>query len=244
MKFAALALALLLAVGSQAASLQSDAPSQLDHVRGAARAFLQQVRDSGKNIIRAFDGPQHEEARIQASNNLDVAVNWLLEKQTEAAPYTDAVVAQIVEATAGLRETYEKEADALKVDLEAKFGHFKSVVERHIDQYREKLGPAVAEYRAKNAENMAALKVRLEPIVAELRQIVPANWQETREAILPMVESIKSSVENNAAAAQAAIGPYIQEYREQLGSSAGLSEEKKAQIREKFTEIVALFQSN
>ncbi|CAG06459.1 unnamed protein product [Tetraodon nigroviridis] len=55
MKFLALALALLLAVGSQAAPMLADAPSQLQHIRAAADLYLTQAIARIKSALESID---------------------------------------------------------------------------------------------------------------------------------------------------------------------------------------------
>merc|ERR1711976_635522 len=69
MKFAALALALLLAVGSHAASLQADAPSDLQHARALLDMFLTQMRDSANKALDQLDGTEYSEYKATVSQS-------------------------------------------------------------------------------------------------------------------------------------------------------------------------------
>merc|ERR1712121_531167 len=71
MKLLACALTLLLAVGSQAFAIQSDAPSQLEHVQAAVTMYLNQVKDSAQRALDHLDGTEYAEYKVKLSESMD-----------------------------------------------------------------------------------------------------------------------------------------------------------------------------
>lgn len=50
-----------LSSGSHAASMQADAPSQLDHARAVLDVYLTQVKDMSLRAVNQLDDPQYAE---------------------------------------------------------------------------------------------------------------------------------------------------------------------------------------
>ncbi|WP_165453963.1 hypothetical protein, partial [Hyunsoonleella flava] len=100
MKFVALALALLLAVGSQAASLQADAPApptQLAHIRAAMDMYLTQVKDAATKALDGLDGTEYTELKLTLTGHLDNMYNQLKTLQASVSPMTDSVFTTIAD---------------------------------------------------------------------------------------------------------------------------------------------------
>merc|ERR550534_2551358 len=100
MKFVALALTLLLAVGSQAQAGQSNAPNQLDNIRNMATVYLDQVKHSVQQTLDHLDGTQYAEYKMKLSQSLDQLNDYA---QT-LTPYGEAFSAQFSEATRLMQE--------------------------------------------------------------------------------------------------------------------------------------------
>merc|ERR1711915_34895 len=150
MKFVALALALLLAVGSQGASLQADAPSQLAHVRAAMDVYMTQVKESAKRALDQLDDTEYKELKEHMSQRLEDMHTRIKALQTSVSPVTDSVVKTLADATAGFRAAVEADIETLKAELAPKRAALKEVLDRHIQEYSTQLEPIVSEYYAKH----------------------------------------------------------------------------------------------
>lgn len=49
--------------GSQAASLQADAPSQLAHIRAAADVYFTQAKEAAKRALNQLDDTEYKELK-------------------------------------------------------------------------------------------------------------------------------------------------------------------------------------
>merc|ERR1712212_93911 len=205
MKFVALALALLLAVGTQGASLQADAPSQLAHIRAAMDVYMTQVKESAKKALDQLDDTEYKAVKEQMSQRLEDMHNQIKALQTSVSP-----------ATAGLRAAIEADVETLKTDLEPKRIALKEVIDRHIAQYSAQLEPLIAEHYAKHVTEMDALKTKLEPIVEDLRAKVAVNIEETKNAMMPIVEAVRAKVSERLEELKNMAKPYVDEYKAQM----------------------------
>merc|ERR1712212_890204 len=228
MKFVALALALLLAVGTQGASLQADAPSQLAHIRAAMDVYMTQVKESAKKALDQLDDTEYKAVKEQMSQRLEDMHNQIKALQTSVSPVTDSVVKTISDATAGLRAAIEADVETLKTDLEPKRIALKEVIDRHIAQYSAQLEPLIAEHYAKHVTEMDALKTKLEPIVEDLRAKVAVNIEETKNAMMPIVEAVRAKVSERLEELKNMAKPYVDEYKDQI---APLAEDVKTKLQ-------------
>ncbi|KAJ3590915.1 hypothetical protein NHX12_008863 [Muraenolepis orangiensis] len=215
MLYVTLALALLATV-SNAASLEADAPTQLAHIRSAVFLYLDQVKDSATRALGHLDGTEYEAYKVQLSTSMDNLQASLKVAQANAAPYTDAVVGQVMEATSEVRTSIMADVAALRTELEPKREALKKVVDAHIQQYRTILEPIITEYSAKHRADMEVLKTKLEPIMAELTAKVSTNVEETKAALVPIVESVRTKLTERLENLQSMAKPYVEEYKEQL----------------------------
>ncbi|XP_071753377.1 apolipoprotein A-I [Centroberyx gerrardi] len=226
MKFVALALALLLAVGSQAASLQADAPSQLDHIRSAVGLYLGQVKDSATKALDTLDDTEYKEYKAQLTESLDSLQTQVQSLHAMAVPYTDAFVGQIMESTTAIRTSIMTDLDSLRAEVEPKRAELKDVIEKHIAQYRAKLDPIITEYSTKHRAEMESLKAKLEPMVEELRAMVEANVEETKTALMPIVEAVRAKMTERLEGLKEMATPYVDEYKEHLNKAFAEVKEK------------------
>nr|XP_057936927.1 apolipoprotein A-I-like [Doryrhamphus excisus] len=242
MKFVALALTLLLAIGSQAASLQADAPSQLEHARSLANLFLTELKESTKKALNQLDGTEYQEMKVQINQRLDDFHTQLQALQQSVAPMTDSVVATVMGATEGFRTAIESDIDELKKSLEPQQAKLKEVLDKHIEEYRVLLEPIIKEYQEKQAANMEALRLKLEPVITELQTKVSANVEETKAALMPMVEAVRAKVTVHLENLKAAAKPYVDEYKEQIVSAysqaKSISSDDLAALKDKITPMV------
>ncbi|KAA8593806.1 hypothetical protein FQN60_004640 [Etheostoma spectabile] len=214
MKF--LALALLLAVGSQAASVQSDAPSQLAHVRAAMDVYMTQVKDSALKALDQLDDTEYKDLKASLAQRMEIMHSQIKNLQQSVAPVTDSVVATIADATSDLRTSIMQDIETLKADLEPKRAALREVIDRHIQDYRSRMEPIFTEYSTKHTEQMDALKAKLEPVVEELRAKVATNVEETKTALMPIVEAVRAKLSERLEQLKQMATPYVEEYKDQL----------------------------
>ncbi|AWO99325.1 Apolipoprotein AI isoform 6 [Scophthalmus maximus] len=239
MKFVALTLALLLAVGSQAASLQADAPSQLEHARVVMDLYLTQVKESAKKALDQLDDTEYKTLKESMSLRLDDLHAQIKVLQGAVSPVTDSVVSTIVDATADFQASVINDINTLKAELEPKRLELKEVLENHIADYRLQLEPIIKEYFEKHTTEMEALKIRLEPIVEQMRAKVATNVEETKAVLMPMVESVRSKLTERLDSLRQIVSPYVDEYKEQLkkayGQAQSISPEDIQALKDKVT---------
>ncbi|XP_023256300.1 apolipoprotein A-IV [Seriola lalandi dorsalis] len=241
MKFVALALALLLAVGSQAASLQADAPSQLAHLRAVMDIYLTQVKDSANRALDQLDDTEYKELKTSLSQRLDVMYNQIKAMQGAVSPVTDQVVATISDATADLRTTVLNDIESLKAEIEPKRAELRDVINKHIDEYRTQMQPIISEYYSKHTADMEALRVKLEPVVEELRQKVATNLDETKTALMPIVEAVRNKLSERLETLKDMASPYVEEYKDQLkqaySQAQNINTDELTALKEKITPL-------
>ncbi|GLD68053.1 apolipoprotein A-I-like protein [Lates japonicus] len=241
MKFVALALALLLAVGSHAASLQADAPSQLAHIRSAMDVYLTQVKESAQRALAQLDDTEYRELKAALTQRLDEMHNNIKALQAQVSPVTDNIVATISDATADLRTSIVNDIEVLKTEIEPMRANLRDVVNKHIEEYRAQMEPIINEYYAKHTAEMDALRTKLEPVVEELRTKVATNVEETKTALMPIVESVRAKLSERLEALKAMATPYVEEYKEQLkqayGQAQNINAEDLKSLREKIAPL-------
>ncbi|XP_031139526.1 apolipoprotein A-Ib [Sander lucioperca] len=214
MKF--LALALLLAVGSQAATLQADAPSQLAHIRAAMDVYMTQVKESALKALDQLDDTEYKDLKASLAQRMEDMHSQIKTLQQSVSPVTDNVVSTISDATSDLRTAIMQDIETLKADLEPKRAALREVIDRHIQDYRTRMEPIITEYSAKHTEHMDALKARLEPVVEELRAKVATNVEETKTALMPIVEAVRAKLSERLEQLKQMATPYVEEYKDQL----------------------------
>ncbi|RVE64361.1 hypothetical protein OJAV_G00125150 [Oryzias javanicus] len=217
MKF--VALALLLVVGTQAASLQADAPSQLDQIRSAADVYMTQAKQGLIKALDQLDDSPYQELKTTLTQRVEDLHTNIKALQAQVSPYTDSFVSTVSDATADFRNSIAQDIEALRADLEPKRAKLREVLEKHMDEYRTHLEPIVKEYQAKHTADMEALRVKMEPIVAELRQKMATNVEETKAALMPIVESVRAKLVERLEQLKQMASPYVEEYKEQLNKA-------------------------
>ncbi|XP_023817224.1 apolipoprotein A-I isoform X2 [Oryzias latipes] len=261
MKF--LALALLLVVGSQAASLQADAPSQLAQIRSAADVYMTQVKQGLIKALDQLDDTPYQELKTTLTQRVEDLHTNIKALQAQVSPMTDSVVTTISDATAEFRNSISQDIEALRADLAPKREKLREVLEKHMEEYRVQLEPIVKEYQARHTAEMEALRVKMEPVVAELRQKMAANVEETKAALMPIVESVRAKLVERLEQLRQLAVPYVEEYKEQMknfysqaqsitaedienlkAKITPLSEEIKLKFGEIFGAISATFNKN
>ncbi|KAM8902402.1 apolipoprotein A-I-like [Spinachia spinachia] len=241
MKFVALALALLLAVGSRAASLQADAPSQLEHVRAAVDVYLTQVKESAKKALDHLDDSEYKDLKDRLTTRIDDLYTQVKTLQGSVSPVTDSVVSTIADATADFRASVISDIDTLKADLAPKRAALQEVIDRHIEQYRIILDPIITEYSAKHQADIEVLRGKLQPVVADIQSKVAVHVEETKAALIPIVEAVRTKLSERLEQLKETVGPYVEEYKDQLRSAytqaQGVKAEDLAALREKIAPL-------
>ncbi|KAJ8280227.1 hypothetical protein GJAV_G00052070 [Gymnothorax javanicus] len=148
MKFVALALTILLAAGSQARFLQADAPppSPLEQIRSAGGLYLDEVKKVFQKALDHLDDTKYADQKGKISQFLDDIQAKIKTGSDYMAPYTDAFAVQAMEATKDMREKFTAEVASLKEKIKPMGEELKAVVDKHIQEYREKLEPVIKEY--------------------------------------------------------------------------------------------------
>lgn len=241
MKFVALALVVLLAVGSQAASLQADAPSSLAHIRAAADVYMTQAKESAIRALDQLDDTPYQELKVALAQRLEDMHNNIKQLQSQVSPMTDSVVSTISDATAELRASIAADIEALKAELEPKRAKLREVLEKHMEEYRTHLEPILKEYHAKHNAEMEELRTKMEPVMEELRQKIATNVDETRAALVPIVEAVRTKLVERVEALKAMAAPYVEEYKEHIrqayNQAQGVNTEQLTGLREKLTPL-------
>merc|ERR1711976_676756 len=219
MKFAALALALLLAVGSHAASLQADAPSDLQHARALLDMFLTQMRDSANKALDQLDNTEYSEYKATVSQRLDNMHNQIKAFPASESPLTDSFYSTVSEATSEFRTSIMNDIQSLNLQTEAERQKLRDVINKHIEEYRATVETPFNEFVEKAKQEAEAMKTKLQPVVEDLQQKVSTNVEETKNALMPIVESVRVKLGERVEALKGAAAPYIEEYKDQLQAS-------------------------
>ncbi|XP_034557703.1 apolipoprotein A-I-like isoform X2 [Notolabrus celidotus] len=219
MKFVTLALALLLAVGSQAVPLQADAPapSMLEHARGVLDLYMTQGKQS---LLNAINQIEDVPARTRMTETVESAFVKIKAAQGVVAPMTDTVVGGVMAATDEFRQRVNTDVEALKTELVPLRENLRTVVEKHIAEYKAAYLPVLQEYMDKHPTEFADLKTKLEDIMGQMQEKVKANVEETKSAMIPIVETVRGKVSGWLLQVKEMADPYVQEYREKLRETA------------------------
>ncbi|XP_036412541.1 apolipoprotein A-Ib isoform X2 [Colossoma macropomum] len=240
MKFVALALAILLAAGCQARSMQADAPTQYEQIRSAVVTYLGQVKETAQKAINRLDDAEYKELKDRLTLSLTRIEKYLESASESLRPVRETIGPQVIEAFAALREKVEKDVEDLRTELAPKREALREVVKKHIDQYREKLEPLLKEYAEKHHEQMEYFRSKFEPVLKELRELIKTNVEETKSKLTPIVEVLVKKGHERLEELKHAIEPYIQEYREQAGSTFTSLRDKyeSGELQKKISDLV------
>ncbi|XP_063059656.1 apolipoprotein A-I [Engraulis encrasicolus] len=239
MKFVALALTLLLAVGSQARALQADAPSQLEHYKAATLVYLTQVKESAMRTLDHLDGTEYEQYKQKLKDTMESLQGYAMTASDSLTPYTDSFSTQLLDATKTLRERVMADVDDLHAKMEPHRAELEAVLQKHVEDYRKSLEPVFMEYAAKNRAEVEALQAKLEPLVEEMRGKVVVNVEETKSKLEPMVEAVRAKLTERLEELRTMAAPYVEEYKEQLVKMVGQVKEQVAPHTESFSEKAA-----
>ncbi|XP_051933587.1 apolipoprotein A-I-like [Hippocampus zosterae] len=242
MKFVALAVTLLLAVGSQAASLQLDPPTALAHARNALDVYMTEVKESAQRALGQLDDTEYKEFKDLISSRIEELHTQIKVVQGSVSPITDGVVSTISELTQDFQTKVRADIDTLKVQLKPLNEKLHDVVNKHIEEYRTLLEPVVTEYQAKHEAEMAALKAKLEPVMEEMQKKIAINVEETKSALTPIIEAVREKVTHRLEDLKEIAAPYVQEYKDQMNTAykqaKSVTAEDLAALKEKINPLV------
>ncbi|XP_029027405.1 apolipoprotein A-Ib [Betta splendens] len=243
MKFVAL-VCLLLAVGSQASPMLSDAPSQLEHFRSGLNLFLDQLKGSLTNAVNSLDDAEYKDIKERAIMHIDGAYTYIKQLQAQVAPVTDSVVGTISEAT----EEFQKSVAKDLVELEPMRAELRKVLKEHMDQYQTLLKPVVDSYIERRKEDMKAMRAQFQPTFEELRKKVAHNVEETKQALVPLLKAVGEKVANHIKAVRETLGPHVEEYKEQVRQAyeqaQKFDDKAMSELREKINPAIEAIKTN
>nr|ACI15889.1 apolipoprotein A-I-1 [Hemibarbus mylodon] len=234
MRFVALALTVLLA-GCQARFLQDEAPSQLDHVKSALQVYADQLKQAAHKALTHLDDTEFKDYKVFLGQSVDNLHGYF---QTAFQAITP-VGAQVLEATAPMREKWTKDIEDLRKLIEPKREELRQVLEKHFEGYRDELKPFVEEYLVKQREHMEEVRTKLEPVVTSLKEKIGPNWEETKSKLLPIVEIVREKLTEQLQELKTQLEPYIQEYKDQMEKGAMEFREsvRSGELRKKMTDL-------
>jgi len=239
MKFAALALTLLLAVGSQAAVAQTGTVSECDQ----AFAQLRMVTERMKIYTSRLDDTEYSLFKPWMEHILSRMEEVSTERKEEMCS-----IAETVRET--ISETFGFDYERVKAELTPMFAQLR--IAEHIDQYIVKLGPILTEIATGYYTATQDIVPRIKPGVDELRDTFRTNAMDTSEKLMPILAVIQRELSAFHIKVREMVEPYVQEYREQMTGvvqrlrsltpeevDARREEVKRigTQILEKFTEL-------
>ncbi|XP_060901653.1 apolipoprotein A-Ib [Labrus mixtus] len=214
MKFVALALTLVFAVGSQAASLPDDASQYLATARAVMDVYLTQLKDSTVKALEQIDDPSLKAKLVERVDNLHTQIKAA---QGAVAPMTDTVVGTVFEGTADFRGKINADVEALKLELVPLRSNLETIVNKHLEDYKTLLGPTLQEYSTMHNTGLEMLKTKLEPLLPDLKQKIETNVEETKVAMIPIVEAVRAKVTEWVEGAKGIADPYVEEYKDKIG---------------------------
>merc|ERR1711970_156242 len=190
MKLLACALTLLLAVGSQAFAIQSDAPSQLEHVQAAVTMYLNQVKDSAQRALDHLDGTEYAEYKVKLSESMD--------KRQE------------------LHEVLQRHSEEYRAKLEPIIQEYMTQSQKEVDTLRAKLQPVVDEMRAKMEANVEETKAKLVPMIEAVRTKLTDRLEELKNMATPYVEEYKEQLTKAVGEVKDKTTPHTQDMQTRL----------------------------
>uniref|UniRef100_A0A3Q1BS05 Apolipoprotein A-I n=1 Tax=Amphiprion ocellaris TaxID=80972 RepID=A0A3Q1BS05_AMPOC len=196
--------------GSQAASLQADAPDQIAQFRA-------KLKEGAIRVLAPLDGTTYK-----ANNGF--ALSSLFSHRDHAIEVADSRLGQAIEmgqtafsaasdATAGIRGTIVSDIQKLQADLADQAEKVRENVLKHVQDYIAALTPLKEHLESKKAD-IEELKAKVTSVVENIGEKVPTNWEETRGSLMPIVQKVKDQLTVRGQEARAQIEPYVKEYME------------------------------
>ncbi|XP_034023776.1 apolipoprotein A-I-like isoform X2 [Thalassophryne amazonica] len=225
MKFLVLALALLLAVGSQAASMKqkrSADPTILQLLRDFVDTFVKHRIQGIKQIEDTF---KDDSDGVSVADKLNKTFADFKAWQAKVSPHTDEAFKKAEDFLNPVIEKASAEINSFKTKMEPHRAKLHGVLEKHFEQYKSDLAPIYESYATACKANMEDMKTTLAAKQEEMMKKVSANLEETKSALEPIMsiiqteltEDIKNFKEQMKTAAQ----DYIQDMKDAFTNSQG-----------------------
>ncbi|KAK3509242.1 hypothetical protein QTP70_025593 [Hemibagrus guttatus] len=212
MKVVALALTLLLALGCHARFLQADAPTQVEHYKAVALVYLNQVKDQAYKALEHLDGGDYEQYKLKLTESLDNLQKYADSTSTSLKPFAT----QLVEGTQTAHTYFLKELDDLHAKVEPHRAELRQAIEKHLDEYGERLIPIFRDYMADNQNELNALRQKLQPALEDLKSKVETNFEETKTKLAPIVEAVRGKLTERLQNLKDLASPVADEYKEHV----------------------------
>ncbi|KAF5896576.1 apolipoprotein A-I, partial [Clarias magur] len=228
MKFVALALTLLLALGCHARTLQADALTQLEHYKAVAMVYLDQVKDQAFKALENLEGNEYQQYKLKLTESLDN-----LQKYTDSDALKP-IAAQLTQGTQLAREFILKELDDLHKRVEPHRAELRQSIQKHLDQYRDRLIPIFQDYMADNQKELDGLRQKLQPALEDLKAKLETNFEETKTKLSPIVETVRGKLTERLQDLKDLASPVAEEYKEHMLKAV---EDVKSQLAPHTTQL-------
>ncbi|KAK3534291.1 hypothetical protein QTP86_012139 [Hemibagrus guttatus] len=213
-----LTLAFLLASGCQANFVQADAPSQYEHIRAGVVTYLNQVKQTAQKAIDQLDDAEFKDYKARLTKGLEAIESVITNTAESLAPVRSGIGPQIVEMFSATREKISNDIAEMQKELEPKCQELRTVLKKHLEEYRALMEPALKEYSEKNSQVVEEFRAKFEPIAKDLQEKIKVNLEETKSKLTPIVEIIRNKLTKVLEDLKETYGPHVQEYREQIES--------------------------
>jgi len=239
MRFVVLALAALLAIGAESASL--------DVARENVKQRLTVVKASLDRILDNFDGTELAEYKAPIKAKLDAVQTYLQAAQESMAPRSDAMYTQVMESTKDFRETVSADMTAMQADLEPKVAALKDVLDQHLKEYMATVKDVLATHMNKQNALITEMQPQWDPVLTKVRGDIATNWEETKEKLRAINDKIAEYASKYAQMTHSMVAPYISEFRDQAVQGINKAREAdtkavEAKLRELFDAVQAMIQ--
>ncbi|TSO37104.1 Apolipoprotein A-I [Bagarius yarrelli] len=212
MKLVALSLTLLLALGCHARFLQADAPTQMEHFKSAAMVYLNQVKDQAYKALEHLDGGNYEMYKLKLTESLDNLQKYADSTSTTLKPFAS----QLIDGTQTMREYFLKELDDLHAKVEPHRAELRHAIEKHLDEYSDRLIPIFRDYMADSQMEINALRQKLQPAFEDLKTKVEINFEETKSKLAPIIEVVRGKLTDRLQNLKDLASPVAEEYKEHM----------------------------
>ncbi|XP_034024651.1 apolipoprotein A-I-like [Thalassophryne amazonica] len=211
MKFLALALALLLAVGSQAASMKQkrSADPNLQQLLQDLQTFADSfMKHRIQGIQQIEDTFKDNTAGDNVADNLKVAYANLL-------PFSNVALNSCLKPMA---ESADNAIEKLKAKLEANVTKLIDVLEKHFQEYETGFGPIYQGYATACKTSIEQAKTQLAPKQEEMMKKVSENLKETKAALIAIFQiDVTEEKQTYQTSMDTAANNCVQKFKEAVG---------------------------
>lgn len=150
--------------------------------------------------------------RLKLTESLDNLQKHVDSTSTSLKPYTT----QLVEGTQAVREYIMKEVDDLHSRVEPHRAELRQAIEKHLDEYSNRLIPIFREYVVDNQKELDALRQKIQPALDDLKAKVEVNFEDTKTKLAPIVEAVRGKVTEKLQNLKELASPVAEEYKEHM----------------------------